>query len=54
MYLDFSRELKKLWNMNTTIVPIGICAFCTVTKSVLKELEDLEVGGRAGTIQSTA
>ena len=34
--------------------PIVIGAFWTVTKGLLKELEDLKVGGRAETIQTTA
>ena len=45
-YLDLARELKNLWNMIVTIVPIVIGAFGTVTKGLLKGLEDLEVGGR--------
>ena len=52
-YLDLSRELKKLWNMKVTIVPIVIGALGTVTKGLLKGLEDLEVGGRIETIQMT-
>ena len=53
-YLDLARELKKLRNMQVTIIPIVIGAFGTVTKRLLKELEDLEVGGRVETIQTTA
>ena len=53
-YLDLTRELKKLWNMQVTIIPIVIGAFGTVTKGLLKGLEDLEVGGRVETIQTTA
>ena len=53
-YLDLARELKKLWNMQVTIIPIVIGAFGTVTKGSLKGLEDLEVGGRVETIQTTA
>ena len=30
-YLDLARELKKVWNMKVTIVPIVIGAFGTVT-----------------------
>ena len=30
-YLDLARELKKLWNMKVTIVPIVIGAFDTLT-----------------------
>ena len=37
-----------------TIIPIVIGAFGTVIKGLLKELEDLEVGGRVETIQTTA
>ncbi len=37
-----------------TIVPIVIGAFGTITKGLLKGLEDLEVGGRGETIQTTA
>ena len=53
-YLDLARELKKLWNMQVTIIPIVIGAFGTVTKGLLKGLEDLEVGGRVETILMTA
>ena len=53
-YLDLARELKKLWNMKVTIVPIVIGALGTVTKGLLKGLEDLEVGRRVETIQTTA
>ena len=34
-YLDLARELKKLWNMKVTIIPIVIGAFGTVTKGLL-------------------
>ena len=53
-YLDLARELKKLWNMKVTIVPIVIGALGTITKGLLKGLEDLEVGGRVETIPTTA
>ena len=52
-YLDLARELKKLWNTQVTIIPIVIGAFGTVTKGLLKGLEDFEVGGRVETIQTT-
>ena len=52
--LDLARVLKKLWNMKVTIVPIVIGAFGTITKGLLKGLEDLEVGRRVETIQMTA
>ena len=40
--------------MKVTIIPIVIGAFGAVTKGLLKGLEDLEVGGRVETIQTTA
>ena len=52
-YLDLAWELKKLWNMQVTIIPIVIGAFGTVTKGLLKGLEDFEVGGRVEIIQTT-
>ena len=54
-YLDLARELKKkLLKMKVTIVPIVIGALGTVTKGLLKGLEDLEFGRRVETIQTTA
>ena len=40
--------------MQATIIPIVISAFGTVTKGLLKGLDDLEVDGRVETIQTTA
>ena len=48
-YLDLARELKKLWNMQVTIITIVIGAFGTFPKGLLKELEDLTIGGRVKT-----
>ena len=42
-----------MWNMKVTIIPIVTGAYGTVTKGLLKGLEDLEVGGRVETIQTT-
>ena len=53
-YLDLAKELKKLWNMKVTIIPIMIGAFGTVTKGLLKGLEDLEVSGQVETIETMA
>ena len=38
--------------MQVTVIPIVIGAFGTVTKGLLKGLEDLEVGGRVEIIQT--
>ncbi len=40
--------------MKVTIVPIVIGVLGTITKGLLKGLEDLEIGGRVETIQTTA
>ena len=39
-YLDLARELKKLWSMQVTIIPIVIGAFEKENKGLLKGLED--------------
>ena len=52
-YLDLAKELKKLWNMKVTIIPIVIGVLGTVTKGLLKGLENSEVGRRVETIQTT-
>ena len=55
--LHWCEKLKirvKLWNMKVIIIPIVIGAFGTVTKGLLKGLDDLEVGRRVETIQTTA
>ena len=53
MYLYLAKELKKLWNKIVLFIPIVIGAFGTVTKSLLKGLEDLEIRGQVETIQTT-
>ena len=53
-YFDLARELKKLLNMKVTIIRIVIGAFGTITKGLLKGLDDLEVGGLVESIQMTA
>ena len=40
--------------MKVTVIPIVIGAFGTVTKGLLKGLNDLEVGRQVKTIQTTA
>ena len=53
-YFYLAKELKKLWNMKLTVIPIVIGAFGTVTKGLLKGLEDFEISGRVEIIQTTA
>ena len=53
-YPDLARELKKLWNMKVTFIPIVIIGLGTVTERIIKGLEDLEIIGQMETIQITA
>ena len=53
-YLDLARELRRLWNMTVTVIPIIIGALGTVPKRLERGLEELEIGGRIDTIQTTA
>ena len=52
--LDLARELKKLWKMKVTIIPIVIGAFGTVTKGTVQGLKDLKITERVETVQTTA
>ena len=53
-YLDLTWELKKLWNMKVTFILIVIDAHATITKGLLKGLEDLEIRRQVETIQTTS
>ena len=52
LYLDFGRELIKLWNMKVTVIPIVVSALVTVTKAFEQGQKDLEIS--VETIQTTA
>ena len=49
-YLDLSREMKQLWNMKMTVVPIVIGVLGTLTKGLVQKLEGLEIRGQVKTI----
>ena len=53
-YLDFARELKKLWNLKVMFISIVIGALTTVTEGLIKASEDLEMRGRLETTRTTA
>ena len=53
-YLDLAWELKTLWNMKVMVISIVTGTLGTVTKGLIKGLEDLEIRGRVETIQTTA
>ena len=51
-YLDLVRELKNLWNMKVTVIPIVVGTLVIILKG-LERLEELEIK-RIETIQTTA
>ena len=53
-YQDLAREQKQRLNMKEMIITIVIGALGTVTKGLIKGLEDLEIRGRVETIQTIA
>ena len=53
-YLDLARKLKKLWKIKVTVILNEIGALYTVTKGLVKGLEELEIRTRVETIQTTA
>ena len=48
--MDFVRELKKLWNMKMTVIPIISGVLGTISKGLFRRLEELEIGLGGGTI----
>ena len=51
--VDLARELKNLWKMKVAVIPIVKGVLQTIFKGFVKGLEELEIGGRAETIQTT-
>ena len=49
-YLDFARELRKLWNNIVTVIQIVVVALWKFTK----DFEKLEIRGKIETVQTTA
>ena len=52
-YLNLVLELKKLWNMKVTIIPIVIDAVGIIIKGLIKGLEEFEIRGRVETMETT-
>ena len=46
--------MKKLWNMKVKVIPIVNGVFGTISKGMIKRLDDLEIRGRIETIQTTS
>ena len=53
-YLDFAKEVGKLWNMKVTVIPIVIDALRTIPQGLVKELEELELREEVEIIQNTS
>ena len=51
--LNLVWEMKKLWNMKVTIIPIVTGALGTVTKGLMRRLEVWEIRERVETIRTT-
>ena len=52
--LNLGRELKHIWNMKLTLIPIVIDALGTVYKGLITGMEKLAIEGRAESIKNTA
>ena len=53
-YFDLARELRNLWNMRMTVIPIVIGALGMIAKGLERKLEKVVIEGRIETIQTTA
>ena len=54
-YLDLAKELKKLWNVKVTVIPIVIGALCTVIKGLVSTgTEGLGNKRRSGTHRNSS
>ena len=52
-FLDFVKELIKLWNMRMKVTPTVISALGTIPKRFERRLEEFEIGRRIVTLQTT-
>ena len=53
-YLNLVGELKKLWHMKVTVMPVVIGTLGMIRKELVKGLKNLEIKGQVATIQTTA
>ena len=54
MYVDLIRELKQLWIIKLTVIPIVIGALGSTTKWLVHGHENVEITGRVENIQTAA
>ena len=52
-YLDFARELRKLWNMKVKVIPNDIGALGMINKDSERRREELDIEGRKMTIKTS-
>ena len=52
--LDIARELKKLWNMRVTVIPVVTGILGTIPKSRERGREELKTGKQIETIKTIA
>ena len=45
-FLDLAREMKKVWSMKVTVIPIVSCVLRMVIKDLKRRLEDLKIRER--------
>ena len=43
MYLKLARELKEMWNVKVTVIPIVIGTLGILTKGLIKGLQVMEI-----------
>ena len=48
--MDLARELKNLWNIKVTVMPLVIGSLGTVTKILVQALENFEIREQVETI----
>ena len=49
-YLDFAREVRKLWNVSVMVIPIVCGGLGKIHKYLVRGLKELEIGERIKTI----
>ena len=53
-YQDLARELKRLWNVKTQVIPVVIGALGTMPKTLVQWLEKIGIETKISDLQKTA
>ena len=51
--MDLARELKKVWNMKVTVVPLLVGALGTSAKALEKRLKTIDIDTKITELQKT-